>query len=421
MIRKLFSVLLISAITSCSSPTEKTKQSSSQTNISNGSWRFSLKLDERELPFNVELLEINSSEPKGKIVNANEEIPFSEIRVEGDSLFLQLDLHNAALNLRFESPSLLSGEWRNYNKESYKVPLVAEYRKEYRFTPTKSSIPTAKQYKVKFYEQDSTSWDAILVLKNKEGRLSGTFLTETGDYRFLEGNVMNESVYLSTFDGNHAFLFEAEIKGDSLVDGMFKSGTHYESSWEGVADSLFTLRDPKQLTYLNEGYDQFDFSLPNQDGDTVSWEDLDLTGKVVIVDIMGSWCPNCIDANKAIKQLISRYEINEVELLTIAFEYTDDLQKARGKVFNMQRKIGLPERFLFGGKASKKNAAQKLPALNHIMSFPTLIFIDKQRNVQQIYTGFYGPGTEGYYNEFMSDTKELLERLVSEPSKSNKN
>lgn len=415
MIRKLFSLFFIIAAASCSSPSEKTKQSSAQPKISDGSWRFSLKLNNNELPFNVELLGINSSDPKGKIVNASEEIPFSEIRVEGDSLFLHLDLQNSVLNLRFESPTLLSGEWRNYNKESYSVPLIAEHGKEYRFTPTKSSLTTAHQYKVKFHEKDSTAWDAILVMKNKEGRLSGTFLTETGDYRYLEGNVMNESVYLSTFDGSHAFLFKATIKEDSLIDGIFKSGIHYESSWKAVADTSFNLRNPKELTYLNEGYEHFDFRLPNQYGDTVTWEDLDLNGKVVIVDIMGSWCPNCLDANKAIKELISPYERNEVELLTIAFEYTDDLEKAREKVFKMQRKIGLPETFLFGGRASKKNAADKLPSLNHIMSFPTLLFIDKQRNVEQVYTGFYGPGTDAYYSEFMNETKQLLKRMVSEP------
>ncbi len=416
MIQKISVLFLVVIAISCGNQNDETKGSESHPHITSGAWRFSLDLNGRALPFNVELYEVDTDNPRGVIINASEQIPFSNVTISADSLFLEIGLFNAALNMRIESPSLITGEWRDYDKENYAVPLVAEYDKDYRFTPSKSSTSTSSQYKVTFYENDSTSQNAILVLDNDTGRLSGTFLTETGDYRYLDGNVMNQSIYLSTFDGSHAFLFQAKIKGDSLVDGIFNSGIHYESSWVGVVDSLFQLRNPKALTFLNPGYDKFNFRLPNQDGDTVTWEDLNLDGKVVIIDIMGSWCPNCIDANKAIKELIAPYDKSDIELVPIAFEYTDNLKASREKVFNMQRKIGLPEKFLFGGLASKKNAADKLPALNHVMSFPTLLFIDKERNVEQIYTGFYGPGTGRYYREFMVDTKQLLNRLISERS-----
>ncbi|MCA1761459.1 MAG: peroxiredoxin family protein [Cryomorphaceae bacterium] len=419
MIRLILTIATLVAVAACSNNPESTESRSSQTALVDGEWRFSLKLEQKELPFKVEITGVNTSEPNGSIHNDSEKIPLADVKVMGDSVFLHTSHFDSEFKLRIESPNLMTGAWYNYEKETPPITTIAEFGKDYRFTPSRSSIPVEKQYKVKFYETDSDPWDAILVLRNNEGRLSGTFLTETGDYRYLDGNVMNNSIYLSTFDGSHAFLFQAEIKEDSLINGTFHSGVHYSATWNGVADDEFQLRNPKNLTFLNEGYKEFDFALPNQDGDTVSWKDLNLNGKVVIVDIMGSWCPNCIDANKALKTLLEPYSDDEVKLVNIAFERTENLEKARKSVSKMQKNIGLSEKFIFGGKASKNNAAQKLPSLNHIMSFPTLIFIDKQRNVEQIYTGFYGPGTGKYYDDFMQETEALLKQLVDAPSNGN--
>ena len=67
-----------------------------------------------------------------------------------------------------------------------------------------------------------------------------------------------------------------------------------------------------------------------------------------------------------------------------------------------------------GGKASKKVAEEKFPMLSSVSSFPTLIFIGKDREVKEVYTGFYGPGTGTFYDDFMTSKEELLAKLVSE-------
>ena len=70
--------------------------------------------------------------------------------------------------------------------------------------------------------------------------------------------------------------------------------------------------------------------------------------------------------------------------------------------------------FLYGGKASIENVSADFPMLNGIMSYPTLIFIGPDRKVEDIYTGFYGPGTGMYYDQFMNHTDSLLSRLVAQ-------
>jgi thiol-disulfide isomerase/thioredoxin len=291
---------------------------------------------------------------------------------------------------------------------------MAERGKDFRFTNTRSTKALPNRYKVIFDQNSEDAFPAVLILNNIEGTLDATFLTETGDFRFLEGNIMNERIYLSAFDGSHVFYFEAEISGDSLVNGIFRSGPTYEASWEAAADSLYELTPPDKLTYMEEGYKYVELPFPNQDGDTLDWKGLDLENKVVVIDIFGSWCPNCMDASIALHELTKKYSDNDIAIVPVAFELTQELSVARERVFKMQNDLGLPTHFLFGGTASKKNAAAKFPMLNNISSFPTIIIVDKKRNVRSVYTGFYGPGTGTHYDKFMQETDALLASLVAE-------
>ncbi len=377
-----------------------------------GMYRFALLLNPEELPFTGDL---NFSDGNWKltIYNGQEEIVVREIRVTEDSIIAMMPVFQSELKGRIESSDLITGSYINYSKsDTSSIPFIAEKGKDYRFTSTKSTSVLPEQYHARFVNADGSFSESILILANEQGRIKGTFLTETGDYRYLDGNIMNERVYLSSFDGAHAYYFEAYIKGDSLVNGIFRSGQKSITKWNAFADSSFVLRKADQLTYLNDGYEFIDFSLSNQHGDTVSWNDMQLQNKVVILDIMGSWCPNCMDATRALKTLSEPYSNAELHVIPIAFELTDDFQVAKKRIDKMQKDLDIQGEFLFGGYASKANATAKFPMLNHIMSFPTLIVIDKNRKIQLIYTGFYGPGTGKYHEEFMDQMSTLLLKLV---------
>ena len=412
---RLLVFITIVAFTSCSVPNaDKGKQSEQENKIEPGEWRFSFQIENEELPFNVELLNFESKDPKAIFKNGPERIASTECKIIGDSIYIILPVFDTELRGRIESQTLITGQWINHSRKNYRIPFIAEYNKEFRFTPTKSSTILSKRYHAVFEPNTEDTWNAILIIDQKPEQVKGTFLTETGDYRFLEGNIMNNKLYLSTFDGSHAFLFTADIQGNTLINGTFFSGTHYKAKWSAKADTVFKLRRPEDLTYLKEGAKKFDFRLPDSNGDTVTWADLNLNNKVVIVDIMGSWCPNCMDASVALKELATKYNRNDIEVIPIAFELTQNLDAARERVFKMQSDLGLENKFLFGGHVNKEKAEATFPMLNHIMSYPTLIFIGKDREIKRIYTGFYGPGTGEYYHEFMDDTEGLLDKLVGQ-------
>ena len=90
-------------------------------------------------------------------------------------------------------------------------------------------------------------------------------MTETGDYRFLEGTVQENKFWLSVFDGAHAFLFEGKILNDNELTGTFRSGKHYTTTWAAKRNADATLTSPDSLTYLLPGYDAVAFSFENPD------------------------------------------------------------------------------------------------------------------------------------------------------------
>src|SRR5690606_6419012 len=411
--RKFILLIFVAALYSCQNgEIDVKKDHSTETIAQNGIWRFSLKIENEELPFNVELTDLNSENAKVVFLNGDERIETNEVIVQDDSILIRLPVFDTELRGMIESENLITGFWINKTRQNYSIPFVADYNKNYRFTPSKTSTVISERFHVIFDQSSDTPWNAILILHQEPAKVTGTFLTETGDYRYLEGNIMNDKLYLSTFDGSHAFLFQADIKSDSLINGVFISGIHYQTDWSGKADTTFALRQPQELTYLKKGYEYLDFKLPNELGDTITWNDLNFDNKVVIVDIMGSWCPNCMDASASLKELTKSYSSDDIEIVTIAFELTADIDEARKRIFKMQGDLGLDKKFLFGGYVSKENTAATFPMLNQIMSFPTLIFIGKDREIKQIYTGFYGPGTGIYYDEFMAKTKNLIASLV---------
>ncbi|MDA7502117.1 TlpA family protein disulfide reductase, partial [Chitinophagales bacterium] len=237
-------------------------------------------------------------------------------------------------------------------------------------------------------------------------------VTETGDYRFLNGNIIGERFHLSTFDGSHAFLFEGEIKGDELT-GKFFSGTHWVEPFEGKRDANASIGDPYKLTYLKEGAADFDWSFADAlTGDIRSFKEYE--GKPMLLQIFGSWCPNCMDESVLYSDLYDRYKSEGFEIVAVAFERSEELDdKTTNLLKKYKEHFGIDYPILFGGKASKKVAAEKFPMLNHVMSFPTSIVTDKNGNVRKIHTGFNGPATEGY-SDFVNELESFIQELIRE-------
>ncbi len=378
-----------------------------------GLWRGVIHLQGEQLPFNFQLQGRGDS-MKIQLMNGKERINIEDITTKYDSIYIPMHIFDSRIVSRY-SKDRLSGYWQKNYIEDYIIPFTGEYNLNYRFTidPVLPTRDISGRWEV-FFITGNDSSGAVGLFNQQGNYLDGTFLKSTGDYRFLAGEVSGDSLKLSAFDGEHAYLFKAKITDDNTIYGTFWSGKTWNQSWYAVRNEEASLPDPYSLTYLKPGYDRINFTLPNLDGTLVSLDDLNYKGKVVLVQIFGTWCPNCMDETRFLADWYRKNRHREVEIIALAFERKADFTYAKERITLMKKKYNIGYDFLFAGKADKEASARVLPMLNRIISFPTTIFIDKKGNVRNIHTGFNGPGTGDLYEKFIIEFNLLMDKLLQE-------
>ena len=381
-----------------------------------GTWRATLALQGQELPF---LLELEGNEVTGYeayLRNGQEAILIDSVVWWGDSLRLTMPVFDTEMVGRV-SDGRWEGAWRKNYADNYTLPFVATHGKNYRFVKTSSQSPADFDGRWSVQFADDTL-QAVGEFTQDGTRLTGSFLTSTGDYRYLAGNVEGNRMMLSAFDGEHAFLFHATRQEDGSLRGDFWSGRSYHTTWTAERDEDATLADADQLTYLKEGYDRLAFTFPDLDGEPVSLDDAPYQNKVVLVQIFGTWCPNCLDETRFLTQWYNAHQDQDVAVIALAYEQKDDFDYAAARVRKLIDKLDVRYDFLIAGTADKAAASRTLPMLNRIMSFPTLIVLDRNHRVHRIHTGFSGPGTGAHYDEFVQEFESTMAELLEEPKAS---
>ena len=392
-----------------------TSHSTNATKPKPGLWKAELELNATtKLPFMVELIKVGAAY-HFIIQNGQEKIFLNQVTTSADSIYISFSTFDAVLKLKVLSKNTIRGAWYNKAKsDNYCVPLKASRNSYSRYPAlTNQNIDIDEKWEVTFsYNDDPEKAVGLFRYSSSPSNiLEGTFLTETGDYRFLEGATIGDSLYLSTFDGSHAFLFNACLKGDTLW-GEFFSGKHYKTNWYAVKNKDFELTHPDSLTRI---VDQapLKFSLKDLNGKTYNYPNALTKNKVVLLQIMGTWCPNCLDESNYLRGVYEKYQ-SQLEIIAITFETQKTLIDKQVKVEAYKNALNLDYTFLIGGDACKPCATNLFPQLSEIISFPTLIFIDKVGEIRKIHTGFSGPGTGVYYDRFVTETNQFIEMLVNE-------
>ncbi len=378
----------------------------------NGDWLFELVIEGHTIPFHAKI-ESDSVGVKFWMQNGAERIKAGVVEVKDDSLIVQLAVFNTVIKAKFLSDSTLSGSFVDYSRKDYSISLVGRKGMP-RFVQTDSArVSLSGRWAVGFSPGTDDGYPAVGEFKQNGNYVEGTFLTTTGDFRFLEGTVSGDSVFLSAFDGAHALLFKARILGDSIFGG-FWSGKHWQEPWIGIRNEKATLPNPESLTFLNPGFKRLAFSFKDIEGNVVSLSDERFRNKVVIVQLMGSWCPNCMDETAYLVDIYKQYHAQGLEVIALAFERESDELSTIRNLSRMRTHFSIPYPILLAGSSSKVEASEKLPMLNRVLSFPTTIIVDRKMKVRRIHTGFSGPGTGQYYIDFSNRTELLLVELLGE-------
>jgi thiol-disulfide isomerase/thioredoxin len=387
-----------------------------------GTWRATLTLPGGELPFTLRVDE-KSGGLSAVAINGEEEARFDLVRSEGTSLLLRFEVYDSEIRAGLSSDGArLAGEWTK--PVGVRLPFYAVRGDARRFLP--GADPQKK-------DAPSVAGAWIVTFKGKSGdetargeftqvgeRVRGTFLTPTGDHRYLEGDFREDVLRLSGFDGGHAFLYSARRQADGSLAGDFWSGSGASTtSWtarpvplsgrEGLPDAFAEagLANP-------EGRLRFRF--PDLEGRPVSLSDPRFAGKVVIVNIFGSWCPNCNDEAPLLSQWYRRHKDRGFEIVGLAYEATGDRETDTKSVRTFARHYGVEYPLLLAGIRERAAAAKTLPDVTGLFAFPSTIFVGRDGRVRTIHSGYAGPGTGAHHQEMVSELDALLEGLLAEPA-----
>ena len=373
-------------------------------------YRAQLQVDDNTtLPFLFKVKDANTLE----IYNAEEVITVDEIEYKNDSVFIQMPVFESYIKVKIQDQTL-TGQYITEGKDR-SVPFTAAPAKTRFETTEKPNTTITGNWETTFSPNTDDSYKAKGIFTQNGNTVTGTFRTETGDYRYLDGVINGDQMQLSTFDGSHAFLFTATVT-DSILYGTFYSGNHWKEPFTAKRNDNFTLADANSLTYLKDGYETLTFTFPDENGNLISLTDDRFKNKVVVVQIMGTWCPNCLDESNYYAQYYNNNKDKDIEFVALAFEYAKTEETAFKNIKRLKDRVGINYPILLAqtGTTSKSKANEKLPMLNHVLSYPTSIFIDKTGKVRKIHTGFNGPATGEKFTEFKTEFIAFLDGLLEE-------
>jgi len=405
----LFSVLML--FSGCSRINKQMQQ---------GKWRGILLIDKtdsrNELPFIFEFSKTGTGGMEMTIINADEKIKADEVTMKGDSVFIKMPVFKDEIHAKIIRNDSLAGQYFHFgSKSSYGIPFYATTKQKNRFSETgvKSLIDVSGRWETTMQPGDSDEYKIIGEFRQTGSRVTGTFLTTSGDYRYLEGIAEGNKFLLSCIDGAHTLLFKAEITPDGKLDnGVLIGGPAWVEKWQAVKNENAKLPDPEKQSSIKEGTGIVNFKFKDLNGNDVSLSDKKFAVKNIVLQIMVSWCPNCMDETRLYSELYKTYKDKGFEFIGLCFESNNyDESKARIERFVNQLNAGYT--FLYAGEVGNKQVLTALPFMKDFKGYPTTIYLDKNHKPLKVFTGFSGPGTGEHYEKLKTEIINYLNSLES--------
>jgi peroxiredoxin len=388
--------------------------------LEQGVWRGIFKVGHIDIPFNFEVKKGADKSVIFTALNGDRRDDFHVKYISSDSIQVALNTYETVWFARIESNGSISGVQKSLvqGNTARILPFTAEAGKSYRFVAPGNEIPPkgniTGKWSLKIESPGKDVPDRVAVFEQKGNKLTGIILSVTGDTRELEGNVQGDAFFLSGVTGSSPAYVTGKIIDDNKISGAIGASSE-PIRFDAIRNESAALPDAYSLTFLKPGFDKLDFTFPDINGKPVSLSDEKYKGKVVIIEIMGTWCPNCIDQVQFLAPWFKENKHKGVEAIGLAFEARDDLAFAKGTLTKLKNRYDIQYDLLFAGKVGGNVVAEKLPAIDKFLAYPTTIIVGRDGKVKEIHTGFSGKGTGQFYDEYVSKWNEDLARLIAEP------
>ena len=356
-----------------------------------------------------------NSKPVWYIKNAGEKIRVDNITVAGDSFIVQMPVFESQFRFTLNN-NIVSGVWIKRGAVNTQVLPFSAIPGSNRFASSAAAQKNISgRWAVSF--QQNNAEISVAEFVQKGNILTGTFLNSTGDYRYLEGIVTKDTLLLSGFDGGHSFLFKAVIKNNTTITaGIFYSGAKGKEEWTAIKNSKAKVPAASVAMFVKPGEESLDFSFKDLEGKQVALNSDRFKNKVVVIQLMGSWCPNCMDETAFLSNYYNNNKQRGVEVIALAYEYTTDWERSVNSLkkfkqrFNVQYTILNTEVTVTDSLRTQKT----LPQVTNIKFFPSSIIIDKKGKIRKLDTGFNGPATGLHYVAYKKEFNTTVDNLLKE-------
>jgi thiol-disulfide isomerase/thioredoxin len=380
-----------------------------------GMWEGSVELPEGiSVPLRM-ALDFSAATPGGYFVVGDDKTPIPEIVKKGDSITLRFSEYSAEVRATWNG-SRLRGNYLRIRSDGTKALKFTAW-------PEMSSSPgnggeavlPNGDYQVLFRDANKVDTTTVAKFWTTGGTLYGTFIAPDGDYGLMQGKRSGEDVQLSRFTGWQAIALVLKPEAKAW------SGTFYAASEPKPRAFVLRPRDDLNVaataatrTTMKNPDAEFAFSGVSLSGETVRNTDERFKGKPLIIDIMGTWCHNCLDEAPVLQRLQERFGKDGLQIVGLSFEITNDAATSRKNLQLYKDRFGLTYTLLFCGSVDDENVKKQIHnQLNNFFAYPTTIFADRNHRVQAINSGFKGPGTGDEFQRQIREFEELAEKLVN--------
>jgi peroxiredoxin len=382
-----------------------------------GSWAGNATVHGQQVPIRLEITG-SGSDLHAALLNGPESSPASSAVFTGNHLLLTFNYYAKTLDATL-SDGHLTG---SFGTAATRYPVNLNSRD----TGTSNRESHAQaingdwEIAVKSAKGESAWQLRVEPLQEQGGEVKAVIQRIDGDTGSLYGSWTGGAYQISHFTAAGPALYSLipQADGTLLVSNLLRSDMNDQQNLvarrpaQARAAKLVGPTDPTQQTTVKDPSARFKFSFPDLNGKVVSNTDPQFDGKVVIVAIGGSWCPNCHDEAPFLESLYKQFHSRGLEIVSLSFEEGDQLKDpARLRAFIAR--YGLTYTVLVAGDTEQLN--EKIPQAVNLNCWPTSFFLGRDGRVREVHAGFAGPANPPAHEALMHEVTALVEQLLAEP------
>jgi peroxiredoxin len=375
-----------------------------------GRWDATIVANGVEVPFEFEIVGEGSA-LKGSFFNGDERVTSTSSRLEDGRLVLRFDQYATRLDLALENGEL-TGEYNRGARGAY--PFRAK-RAASSTGASSSGSDTPSIDGTWIVEARSKKGESAwrFIARQSGAEVTATILRVDGDTGTLRGRYRDGRFVLSHFSGARPLLLEVTPAADGTLTLVQNGQTQLRAARveAAAAKDIGDPTDPERHTTVKDPSEPLRFAFTDLDGRPVSDSDERFRNKVVLVNISGSWCPNCHDEAPFLASLYRKYKSSGLEIVTLSFEEPEQLANpTRLRAFIAE--YGIDYTVLLAGEPEQ--LTEKVPQAVNLNSFPTTFILGRDGRVRGVHAGFPSPGSGEYYLKAKRDITTQIERLLAE-------